>query len=209
IIRFQDRVAYPVLQDLKLEWEGVAAWDVYPARLPDLYIGQPLELVARVAGTNPGYEQWTRRRLIISGRNGNVPITLSVDLPPATVAEPIITRAWARARVDSLLDNLRDDPSQIGSVRAEIISLGITNRLLTPFTAFVAVDTEATELVSDAARRVSVAVPLPEGLSMEGFFGSDVMLAAPALMAPAAARRIGASEESRIDDLATHSLDVA
>jgi Ca-activated chloride channel family protein len=173
IIRFQDRVAYPVLQDITLNWEGVTAWDVYPARLPDLYIGQPLELVARIraTGQSPG-------RLTISGRSGNLPVTLEIELPPGTTAEPIITRAWARARVDALLDGLRDEPSQMGALRAEIIGLGIAHRLLTPFTAFVAVDSEVTEKPSDKQTRVSVAGPLPEGLMMEGFFDASPMLCA-------------------------------
>jgi hypothetical protein len=166
IIRFQDRVAYPILQDITLDWEGVTPWDVYPARLPDLYIGQPLELVARIRATGQG-----NGRLTISGRSGNLPITLEVELPPSTTAEPIITRAWARARVDALLDGLRDEPSQIGALRSEIIGLAIAHRLLTPFTAFVAVDSEVTEKRSDKQTRVSVAVPLPESLQMEGFFG--------------------------------------
>ncbi|HXI92195.1 MAG TPA: VIT domain-containing protein [Blastocatellia bacterium] len=165
IIRFQDRVAYPVLQDITLDWEGVTAWDVYPACLPDLYIGQPLELVARIraTGQSPG-------RLTISGRSGNLPVALEVELPPSTTAEPIITRAWARARVDALLDGLRDEPGQMGALRSEIIGLAIAHRLLTPFTAFVAVDSEVTEKLSDKQTRVSVGVPLPEGLKMEGFF---------------------------------------
>lgn len=174
IIRFQDRVAYPVLQDITLNWEGVTAWDIYPARLPDLYIGQPLELVARMRATGQG-----PGRLTISGRSGDLPITLEVDLPPSTTAEPVITRAWARARVDALLDNLRNEPGQIGALRAEIIGLGIAHRLLTPFTAFVAVDSEVTEKLSDKHMRVTVAVPLPEGLKMEGFFGTPMDVRAP------------------------------
>ncbi|HKQ06230.1 MAG TPA: VIT domain-containing protein [Blastocatellia bacterium] len=183
IIRFQDRVAYPVLQDITLNWEGVTAWDIYPARLPDLYIGQPLELVARMRenGQGPG-------RLRISGRNGNLPITLDVELPPATTAEPVITRAWARARVDALLDGLRDEPGRIGALRAEIIGLSIAHRLLTPFTAFVAVDNEVAERLSDKPRRVSVAVPLPEGLRMEGFVGAPMVNAAPLSVPPMQAR---------------------
>src|SRR5882724_5647296 len=165
IIRFQDRVAYPVLQDITLDWEGVTAWDVYPARLPDLYIGQPLELVARIRATSEG-----PGRLRISGRSGNLPVALDVELPAGTTAEPIITRAWARARVDALLDGLRDEPGQMGALRSEIIGLAIAHRLLTPFTAFVAVDSEVTEKRSDKQTRVSVAVPLPEGLEMAGFF---------------------------------------
>lgn len=183
IIRFQDRVAYPVLQDITLNWEGVTAWDVYPLRLPDLYIGQPLELVARIRATGQG-----PGRLTISGQSGDVPITLEVELPPSTTAEPIITRAWARARVDALLDGLRDEPGEMGALRPEIIGLGIAHRLLTPFTAFVAVDSEVTEKASDKQTRVSVAVPLPEGLNMEGFFGTQMLCAAAPPSAPMSAR---------------------
>ena len=167
IIRFQDRVAYPLLQDITLNWEGVTAWDVYPASPPDLYIGQPLELVARIRATGQG-----RGRLRISGRCGDLPVSLEVELPPSTAAEPIITRAWARARVDALLDGLRDEPGQMGALRPEIIGLGIAHRLLTPFTAFIAVDSEVTEKRSDKQTRVSVPAPLPEGLQMEGVFGA-------------------------------------
>jgi Ca-activated chloride channel family protein len=183
IIRFQDRVAYPVLQDIKLDWEGVTAWDVYPARLPDLYIGQPLELVARIRATGQG-----PGRLTISGRSGNLPVTLEVELPPSTTAEPIITRAWARARVDALLDYALDEPGGIAALRPEIIGLSIAHRLLTPFTAFVAVDSEVTERLSGKQTRVSVAVPLPEGLKMEGFVGAP-MVQALVGSAPMAARR--------------------
>jgi von Willebrand factor type A domain len=184
IIRFQDRVAYPVLQDITLDWEGVAAWDVYPARLPDLYIGQPLELVARIRarGQGPG-------RLTISGRSGSLPVTLEVELPPGTAAEPVITRAWARARVDALLDGLRNEPGQIGALRPEIIGLGISHRLLTPFTAFVAVDSEVTQELSDKQTRVSVADPLPEGLMIEGFFGPPMAFMAAPPAAPMSALR--------------------
>jgi Ca-activated chloride channel family protein len=201
IIRFQDRVAYPVMQDITLNWEGVTAWDVYPARLPDLYIGQPLELVARIRATGQG-----PGRLTISGRSGDLPVTLEVELPPSTTVEPIITRAWARARVDALLDALHEDlleeGHQIGALRAEIIGLGIANRLLTTFTAFVAVDSEVTEKSSDKQTRVSIAVPLPEGLNMEGFLDTAMICGAPMAAAPMLAR----GRSSRSDSGPAHLL---
>jgi Ca-activated chloride channel family protein len=169
IVRFQDRVAYPVLQDLQLAWQGGTAWDIYPARLPDLYIGQPLELVARFqpTGSAPG-------RLTISGRRGRETVQLHVDLPPATAEEPIITRAWASARVTALLDMIRDDSSKTGSLRGEIIGLAIQQRLLTPYTAFVAVDSQVAGEQSGQPQRVQIAVPLPEGLDIEGFIGGEL-----------------------------------
>jgi Ca-activated chloride channel family protein len=180
IIRFQDRVAYPVLQDLTLEWEGVTSWDVYPARLPDLYIGQPLEIVARVRPTGDGPS-----RLHIKGRRGSETVELSVDLPAAASADPVILRAWARARIDDLLDRLRNDLRRTAELRAEIIGLSIAYNLLTPFTAFVAVDSEESKTTD--RRRVSISTPLPEGLDMEGFFGGPDLIASSMLAQPPAA----------------------
>ncbi len=186
IVRFQDRVAYPVIQDLQLSWQGGTAWDIYPARLPDLYIGQPLELVARFqpSGSTPA-------RLTISGRREREAVQLHVDLPPAVAAEPIVVRAWARARVTALLDAIRDDSSKTSALRGEIIGLAIEQRLLTPYTAFVAVDSEVASEQSGAPKRVQVAVPLPEGLDIEGFGGETLArgitgfaMRSPAPMAP-------------------------
>jgi Ca-activated chloride channel family protein len=176
IVRFQDRVAYPVVQDLKINWEGVRAWDVYPARPPDLYIGQPLELVARTAPTGEG-----PGRMTITGRRGNEPVKLTVDLPAAVSPDQAVMRAWTRARVDALLDVLRGDPSRSGTLRPEIIGLAIQQRLLTPYTAFVAIDSEVIDLKqAGGPRRIDVAVPLPEGLDYAGFFGEPPQaMAAP------------------------------
>jgi hypothetical protein len=82
----------------------------------------------------------------------------------------------------------------MGALRSEIIGLAIAHRLLTPFTAFVAVDSEVTEKRSDKQTRVSVAVPLPEGLEMEGFFGSPMACAAAPPSAPMQTR-IGSVRE--------------
>jgi Ca-activated chloride channel homolog len=171
IVRFQDRVAYPVLQDLQLTWEGGTAWDVYPARLPDLYIGQPLELVARFQPAGPA-----AGRLTITGRRDHETVKLHVDLPLAMAAEPIIMRAWARARVTALLDTIRSDAGRTGALRGEIIGLAVEHRLLTPYTAFVAVDSEVASQQGEGSRRVQVAVPLPEGLDIEGFVGGPQVL---------------------------------
>ena len=40
--RLLDQIESPVLTDLSLEWEGVQVEDVYPQRLPDLFLGRPL-----------------------------------------------------------------------------------------------------------------------------------------------------------------------
>lgn len=158
ITRFQDRVSYPALLDIKLDWQGAQAWDTYPATLPDLYVGQPLELTTRLKRSESA-------TLNISGKRKGQPITLSVALPQATEAQPTLLRLWAKARVDALLEQSYNDDK----VRQQIIGLAIEHRLLTPFTAFVAVDSETVDNAQSSKRRVNVSVPLPEGLDIRGF----------------------------------------
>ncbi len=176
IVRFQDRVAFPVLQDLQLTWQGGAAWDVYPSRLPDLYIGQPLEVVARFkpSGSAPA-------RLLIRGRRGEEQVELAVDLPNTTTVEPSIERAWAQARMTALLDMIRDDSTKTNALRGEIIGLSIEQRVLSPYTAFVAIDSAVANTTGDSSL-VQVAVPLPEGLDLSGFQGGGAAAAGGAVL---------------------------
>ncbi|HEX5418294.1 MAG TPA: VIT domain-containing protein, partial [Chloroflexota bacterium] len=54
IIRFQDRLSYPVLSDLTLTVEGAPAQDLFPSPLPDLYAGAALQVAVRLgASENP------------------------------------------------------------------------------------------------------------------------------------------------------------
>jgi len=160
ITRFQDRVSYPALTDLDLSWQGVHVWDTYPATLPDLYVGQPLELVTRLR-RDP--ESATAALTIRGQRNGQ-PATFTVSIPANDASDPVLERIWARARVDDLIAKSDND-----QVRQQIIGLAIDHRLLTPFTAFIAIDSEAAADPNQAARRIAIAVPLPEGLDPAGF----------------------------------------
>jgi hypothetical protein len=102
---------------------------VYPARLPDLYIGQPLELVARERQA-PGDQRPAR------ARNAH----LSVDLPPAAEGDSGHACLGARA---TLLDEARADVRQSESLRGKDHRACLQHRLITPY-AFVAVDSETT-----------------------------------------------------------------
>jgi Ca-activated chloride channel family protein len=173
ITRFQDRVSYPALQDIELQWQGAEAWDTYPATLPDLYIGLPLEVVTRL-------KRKGTVTLNLKGKRKGRTVNLSIPVPPATASDPALRRLWARARVEALGQQGTD----LEKARDQIISLALEHRLITAYTAFVAVDSEVT--AGGEAHKVNVSVPLPEGLEREGFFGSGAMLAPPMGFAAAA-----------------------
>lgn len=179
IIRFQDRVSFPVVTDLQLTWENAKVFDVYPSRLPDLYIGQPLEISGRLvrAGSGPV-------RFALKGKRGEETITLQVTLPESAAADPAIDRIWARARVEDLFERQSLEARQMDDFRTEIIGLALRYRLATAYTAFVAVDAEVAG--EGKPRLIHVAQPLPAGLQRDAFMGSPQAFLAANMPLPSA-----------------------
>ena len=160
IIRFQDRVSYPVLTDLRLEWEGVKAWDVYPRVLPDLYAGQPLEVVACAAHEGGAAEG----SLTLIGTRGGEEVRAGVALPRPAGRDGAVERAWARARVEDLLAQGSENARNLPGAREQVIALAIEHRLVTAYTSLVAVDAEGEARGEGRPRQVAVSQPLPEGV---------------------------------------------
>lgn len=163
VIRFQDRISFPMLTDLSLQAEGAKSWDFYPARLPDLYAGQPIEICGHILPEKPG------ARILVSGLRAGHMVELSLPITPEAAQDESIEYVWARARVDHLLQQMAGDILESEQVRGQIIGLAIKHKLLTPYTAFVAVGTEAIETQTNKPRLVEISQPLPEGLNRAGF----------------------------------------
>lgn len=163
IIRFQDRLAFPMLVDLKLDWGKNAVWDVYPKMLPDLYADQPLVLTGRCR-----IDKEQAISLNLRGRRGSETVTMDTHLRLLEQPEAAILRLWARNRVEDLLElgALGDLPDH--KVRNQVIGLAMEHRLVTPFTSFVAVDSQVVA-DSSAKPQILIAQPLPEGLDLAGF----------------------------------------
>lgn len=166
IIRFQDSVSFPSLTDLSLVWENGKAWDVYPARLPDLYYGQPLEICGRLAG-----ESSKPVKLMVKGKRWQAgeakPVALDLVLPQAAGQDTAIERVWARARVDDLLEQMELEPRRADKIRAEVMGLALEYNLVTVYTSYVAIDTVDTAAGEQAGAQpkiIHVSQPLPQGL---------------------------------------------
>ncbi|MCC6392635.1 MAG: hypothetical protein IT167_18690, partial [Bryobacterales bacterium] len=94
---------------------------------------------------------------------------------------------WARTKIDDLMgQDFRgiQNGSLPDSLRNQITKLGLDYRLMTQFTAFVAVE-EKTVNEGGQPRRIEVPVEMPDGVSYEGVFGDREQAGA---MMPRAAR---------------------
>ncbi len=109
-------------------------------QLPDLFDAQPVVILGRCSSSSGG-------TLTLRGQTAGGPWERRMTLPPAgTSASSVVPHLWARARIDRLAADLAvasrhaaDDTSAL-AIRAEIVALGESFGLASPFTSLVAVD---------------------------------------------------------------------
>jgi Ca-activated chloride channel homolog len=174
------RLDRPVLTDLEVAFEGAQVTDLLPARLPDLFAGQPLVVAARVAGGAP-----THARL--RGRLGEQPwaARLAIRAGPADpgLAQPVAGTLWARRRIDALLSAQGSAPAP--EAVEEIVALALRFKLVTAYTSCVAVEHEVRLDPSLPLARALVPNELPAGVSYEGALGRGTEIAVlPARVKP-------------------------
>ncbi len=151
--RFARRVrqAGPVLTNLRLSWDDAMPVDVYPNPAPELFGGQTVQLLGRFAGSG-------RSRLVLTGtRATGEPFRQEafVDLPEQSDQIPGLERLWARLRIDARLSRLAEAPGEAAEVRLEVLALALKHKLLSPYTALVAEDSE--KRVEGPAKKVQMA----------------------------------------------------
>lgn len=120
----------PALRDLGLRWPAGA--EVYPEHLPDLYVGEPLQIVAKLP-TLSG-------EVIATGQRRHQPWSQRVPLVGAENADGRgVARLWARARITSLEDQLRQGADE-SWVREQTLAIALRHGLVSAYTSLVAVD---------------------------------------------------------------------
>jgi Ca-activated chloride channel family protein len=130
-----DKVASPVLTDLKLSIPDLGEHDVYPRALGDLFKGQQLVIVGR-------YGKQGARAITLSGRIGKREVSYVYEATFDDQARhEFLPRLWAVRKVGFLLDEIRRNGEQAELV-AEIRKLGIRHGIVTPYTSFLVVEEE-------------------------------------------------------------------
>jgi Ca-activated chloride channel family protein len=154
--RLQAVVEQPVLSRLTYRFEGFEAREVAPMALPDLLAERPLILFGKWRGQPTG-------RIVIRGQGANGPLETTLDVARSTPrAENAPLRVlWARRWVELLDDERHLAPAK--ELDEAITDLGLSHRILTAFTSFVAVDSEVVNR-GGAAAQVKQPLPLPEGV---------------------------------------------
>jgi len=155
---FFERIRYPAIVDLKLDWQQADITEVFPGRLPDLFVGRAVMLSGRFRGELP-------HQLEVTGKVGSKTLRVPIRVERTDTAGKSLASVWARAKIASLTDQSSDvnaDAPWHEAVRQVALDFNVVSA----YTAFVAVDA-ATPTGAGPTTTVPVAVPVPTGVNYD------------------------------------------
>ena len=144
----------PLLTDISIDWGDIAVTEMSPARIPDLFAGQQLRILARYDGGAGGI----RVNGLVAGRPASLPVTLPTDEERSEV-HGAIPLMWARSRIADHERALAVGDGSASRHEEAITELGLGFGLQSRFTSFVAVSERIVNETGTAQRR---SVPLPQ-----------------------------------------------
>ncbi|MEB3214551.1 MAG: after-VIT domain-containing protein, partial [Leptolyngbyaceae bacterium] len=157
----------PVLTHIQLQWLGDGEPPIfYPDRPNDLYAEQPLVVFGRKEDARPGV-------LLITGtvagnQSFQQAFNLTFDESLASGSNPAVAQLWGRARIKSLMNQMVSGETKQG-VEA-VTETALSYKLLSQYTAFVAVSDDVRVNPKVGSVSVQVPVEMPEGVSHAGVF---------------------------------------
>ncbi len=152
--RIARRLQPPRLSELSIESDDVT-WEpssMVPSRLPDLFPGRPVTILARHRGSDGPI------RVSVRGRRPDGS-TWTTDLTGTQGDPSTLASAWGRLRVRELEDRVAagivDDA---GELQQEIVKVSLESGVLSRYTAFVAVD--ESEVINSEAPPMAIIQPV-------------------------------------------------
>lgn len=192
------KLEHPVLREVRAEFSDIKLSQITPDPIPDLYLGEPIVLTARIED----FDQ--KAVLAVAGISENQPWRL--EMPVANAAPGTgIAKLWARRRIADLeADRYRaGDPDGIDKAIEEV---AIAHHLVSRVTSLVAVDVTASRPADAPLNSTRLPLNLPEGWDFEAVFGEEVPSQIPQEMDEA----IGPADNAVVtDEFKTASLAVS
>lgn len=155
----------PLLTDIEIDWNGLDVSDQTPARLPDLFAGNAIDVMARYKGEGP--HQITVKGFV-NGRRAEIPVSLSLNAAKSESeqkADSPLPLIWAREQIFEKERALTLSGGTDTKTKAEIIRLGLDYSLQSAFTSFVAVSQKVQNPDPSANAKTSVPLPKVSGIS--------------------------------------------
>jgi Ca-activated chloride channel family protein len=155
-----ERISHPALTDIRIDFGGMQVSEVYPSKLPDLFVGQPVIVTGRYSGNADA------TTVKVAGKVGGEARELAINVNASDAANQHkgIAPVWARAKIADISDRATYDGNVdlAGGVKQVALEYG----LMSAYTSFVAVDSSR-RTEGDHGTTVAVPVPVPDGVKYE------------------------------------------
>jgi Ca-activated chloride channel homolog len=161
---FYERIKYPALTDIEIDFGAMQVAEVYPKRIPDLFVGRPIIITGRFRGDGNTTVKVNGK---IAGKDYQQEFNLDLEDPAAK--HDGLAFVWARKKIEqlSLIENISArNPSIAAELPGMIKDVALEYSLMSKYTAFVAVDSSR-RTEGDHGVTVNVPVPVPDGVKYE------------------------------------------
>lgn len=146
VSNFFSKVNYPVLTDLQLDMGGAQTDLVYPRALPDVFRGSQVTLIGRYSNDS----DLNSMLLKLNGKSSGAVRTYNyanLSFPLRNETNDYLPRLWATRRVGWLMEQVRSNGEQ-KELRDEIVDLGTRYGIVTPYTSYLALESQSTTLTT-------------------------------------------------------------
>lgn len=138
----------PVMSGIEVNWPRGWEIEVYPKRIPDLYLGEPMLITAKISPQMTGQEQVVINGEIIGKswrRELSIPTPKIVYIQDKDSTEnnedtkAIIPSYWARFKISHLLDQ-KTLGGNLQTIKEQVLPVALKYQLMSPYTSFIAVE---------------------------------------------------------------------
>jgi len=155
--KFRKYIQSPVLTGIRVQFNGLDAYDVEPKTVPDVMAERPIIVFGKYHGKATG-------TITVTGHSasGAYRKVINVAQTKPDDANAALRYLWARHRIQTLADynNITEDSGRI----KEVTQLGLQYNLLTQYTSFIAVDQQIRNR-DGKPEVVEQPLPMPSGVS--------------------------------------------
>ena len=147
------KLSSPVVTNIAIQWPAGQTVESYPNRIPDLYLGKPLVIAAKLNNLQGD--------VVISGQAAGE--TWQQVLRLKGVADHSgVSTLWAREKISSLLD-AKISGADKDEIRDQVLQVALGHQLASPYTSFVAVEEVVSRPAADAVQAEAVLNARPKG----------------------------------------------
>jgi Ca-activated chloride channel homolog len=165
-----EKLEYPAMRNLRVSREDGAPLAVLPARLPDLYLGEPLLLALQA----PQLEG----DLIIEGERDGTLWRHRIDLSQGGGHQDL-HRLWARRQIQQMMGQEGAELSA-QQRRQAVTAVALKHQLVSAYTSLVAVEKQPVRPLSAPLTGGKMPLNLPQGWDTSHVFGRLPQTATPA-----------------------------